>query len=1096
VPTSADVLLRHIRKLAAEPDPTVPDGELLRRFAVQHDQTAFHTLVRRHGSMVLSVGRRVLGNLHDAEDVFQATFLVLARKAASTRWQPSIGPWLYQVAYRLARQTRSAAVRRRVREGQVPAPAATQPLADLTLREAQQVVDEEMIRLPEKLRAPLLLCYLQGRTRDEAAQHLGWSLGTLKRRLEQARETLRLRLTKRGLTLSSILLAGMLQELAVPAPLSAALVETTIRAAELLIRGKVITGLVSMPVVSLIRGANFALILARLKVVAALFLLLGMLTLGVGLVAYPLPQDSPPGGKGHPPPNKEEPRATLTDILGDPLPEGALARMGTLRFRCQFQVYQLTFSPNGKLLAAAGTDGLRIWEFPSGKERFHLVPDGGLRAVNAVEFSPDGKLMAVGGADFSVRLWDAASGKELRKLGQHNNRVVTLDFAPDGKTLAAGSAYGSVRLWETATGKALAEFKEPLGMRGGDLAFCDKGRTLAIHTTKDLVLREVPSGKVRKRYPIGEGRLVYSADRKYAAWGYHRYGLEDPLRLYDLKTGKLLPPLIGHTGLIIALAFSPDGKTLVSAGSDNTIRLWDIDTRKELRRLSDQRDWTHWPMSFSPDGKYVVAGSMEGNVRVWEVATGKQLQPGERHKPYPMALAFSPDGATLVSVDDDTTVRFWDSKGKVLKQVREGEPGQPIAPRSQNVVSFSRDGKILGLGHRRRKELSFLDIVTGKESFELEGRTFLFSPDGKTLALVEAPLEKLWLCEADNGKLIRELKGPVRHFAAMTFSPDGKTLTAGVVNQRDYSVWSWDVASGKGHALLKELPPQGAPLAFSSNGRTMAAGGMHGNIHFWDLHLGRDRHKVPGQWGIFSPDGRTFVVGTSEAVRLYEVATGQERRRFVGHNRNISSFVFSSDGRKLASGSQDTTVLVWDVTGRLQDGKLPAAALTQAQLDQAWDDLGQDGTKAHRAIWTLIAAPKQVVPFLKKQLRPVEFDAKKLAQWIAELNHEKFQVRAKAQAEIEKLEILAEKALRHALAQKPALEFRQRLEKLITRLETQSPAKSWLRTLRSLEVLEQIGSAEARQVLETMAKGAPEAELTQDAKAALVRLHTSAPPGK
>src|SRR5262249_52288145 len=162
------------------------------------------------------------------------------------------------------------------------------------------------------------------------------------------------------------------------------------------------------------------------------------------------------------------------------------------------------------------------------------------------------------------------------------------------------------------------------------------------------------------------------------------------------------------------------------------------------------------------------------------------------------------------------------------------------------------------------------------------------------------------------------------------------------------------------------------------------------HIHFWDLYLARERHKVPGHSGIFSPDGRTFVVGTNEAVHLYEVATGQERRRFVGHNRNILSLAFSNDGRKLATGSHDTTVLVWDVTGRLKDGKLPNVPLTPGEVEKAWNDLGEGAAKAHAAVWALVAAPKQAVPFLKKQLRPVEFDPKKLAQWIADLNHDKF----------------------------------------------------------------------------------------------------------
>src|SRR5262249_8005060 len=145
---------------------------------------------------------RRLHHEQDAEDAFQATFLTLARKAATIRKQDSVGSWLHGVAVHLALQAKTAAARRQLFEKQTLARSSRDPLAEISLREAQTVLDEEMARLPEKYRAPLVLCYLEGTTRDEAAQQLGWSLGTLKRRLEQGREMLRGRLARRGLTLS------------------------------------------------------------------------------------------------------------------------------------------------------------------------------------------------------------------------------------------------------------------------------------------------------------------------------------------------------------------------------------------------------------------------------------------------------------------------------------------------------------------------------------------------------------------------------------------------------------------------------------------------------------------------------------------------------------------------------------------------------------------------------------------------------------------------------------------------------------------------------------------------------------------------------
>src|SRR5262245_48884090 len=157
--------------LAARHDET--DRHLLQRFAAARDEAAFELLVRRHGALVRGVCRRVLGNADDADDAFQATFLVLATKAASVDWRAGVGPWLYQVAYRLARKARARAARRRLQEGQAPLPRPAAAPDDLTWRELRPLLDEELARLPQRYRAPLVLCYLEGKTRDEAAELLG-----------------------------------------------------------------------------------------------------------------------------------------------------------------------------------------------------------------------------------------------------------------------------------------------------------------------------------------------------------------------------------------------------------------------------------------------------------------------------------------------------------------------------------------------------------------------------------------------------------------------------------------------------------------------------------------------------------------------------------------------------------------------------------------------------------------------------------------------------------------------------------------------------------------------------------------------------------
>ncbi len=287
-------VLRHIRRLVTtQGHGQRSDRELLERFAGQRDETAFTAVLRRHGPMVLRVSYRVLNKWQDAEDVFQATFLLLAHKAGSTRWHDSVANWLYQVAYHLALKARAAAHRRSQYERRAPVVARSgdrgtteDPLADLTGRELQFLLDEELSRLPEKYRSPLVLCYLEGTTRDEAAQRLGWPLGTLKLRLEQGRNLLRSRLVRRGLAFSTALSTAVLAEGATRAALPAELLNATTRAALLVAAGKAAGGVVSAQVASLLEGGVKALALPKIKMVMGLVVAASLLMTGAGLLTH------------------------------------------------------------------------------------------------------------------------------------------------------------------------------------------------------------------------------------------------------------------------------------------------------------------------------------------------------------------------------------------------------------------------------------------------------------------------------------------------------------------------------------------------------------------------------------------------------------------------------------------------------------------------------------------------------------------------------------------------------------------------------------------------------------------------------------------
>jgi RNA polymerase sigma factor (sigma-70 family) len=270
-------LVRQIRTMAGLPrTQEVCDRQLLERF-VQGEESAFAALVQRHGAMVLGVCRRVLQNGHDAEDAFQATFLVLARKAAGGGWQESIGNWLHGVAYRIAMKARAGEIRRRQREQRAAVDQSKEP--DINWSDLRRVLDEELERLPSRYRAPLLLCYLEGKTRDEAAQELGWSAGSVKGRLERGRELLRERLARRGLALSAVLCASLLPESAAGAAIPATLAGATVQAGMQFVAGQA-AGIVSAQVLSLTQGALHAMLWTKIKTTAALILTIGALGIG------------------------------------------------------------------------------------------------------------------------------------------------------------------------------------------------------------------------------------------------------------------------------------------------------------------------------------------------------------------------------------------------------------------------------------------------------------------------------------------------------------------------------------------------------------------------------------------------------------------------------------------------------------------------------------------------------------------------------------------------------------------------------------------------------------------------------------------------
>lgn len=1137
------------RLLADERRRHATDRDLLQAFTQRSDNDAFAELLRRHGPMVLNLALHLLHHRQDAEDVFQATFLTLARKAHSLRGESSVAAWLHRVAWRLAmrsRARRTAGVSRPVEDYQ-PAHAGRSPQRspadEISLRESQELLHEELAALPEHLRLPLILCYLQGRTRDEAARRLGWSLGTLKRRLEQGRKLLHARLSRRGVALPAVLSALLLASAEVPASLSA----STLRLA-----ASTLAGSASLP-------ASVALLLAeasssvKVKAIWGLVLVLGACA-GAGAWVYSGQVSKAPEARpanNQPSADKgEEGPGPARDRFGDPLPPGALARMGTVRFRHGDSISSLALSPDDRILVTAGRDHtVRLWDVATGREvrRFSGHEDQGYNDSPSAAFSPDGKIVAVGlGSSEPICLWDAATGKKLRELESPHWSWGHLAFSADGKTLAAASERHRIAVWNAATGRLLHQ------LDGGE---------------KELDLT-VP--------------IAFSPDGRLLASG----GLGESFHLWDVKTGKeqrlftVQPPrpkgkneASPRYGLVRAVAFSPDGQLLASAANSSPLRLWEAATGKEVRSFPGYRFGSD-VLAFSPDGKTLACGEYSGIVRLWGTATGKEIRRIDTHKAFVSGLTYFHDGKSLVT-SGDGTIQIW--------EIRSGAEITPDRGHSTRIVSsvLSADGRTLITGGRDG-DIRWWDVATGKElrriacltQSSLWGGTAALSPNGAMAAYqttkpaggkeageVHVGIE-LWDLAAR--KKLAELWRP--NISATQFSPDGKTLFTKLwdVKQQATFIVAWDTARGKElRTLTNNQKGYGESLLLSADGKRLASVAMsstargversvyvrdvatgkelcrvpaslgfdqwivalspdnkllavadgqrwrpdsrvvHPHIHLWDIATGKEIRQFGeasfGYWAAaFSGDGKTLATaGQDNEIRLWETATGGERLHLSGHAGPINKLIFTDNGRTLISTSSDTTALVWDVTGLRKLAQVTERQRSASSLEKLWSALADpDAAASYRAMCRLLAAPAETLALLRQHLKPVEVvDEKRVAQWIADLDADAFAVREKATEELRKLGELAEPALRKMLEARPSPEMRRRLQELLDEVGQRQwrPTAEDLRQLRTIEVLERLGTPEARRLLETLARGAEGARQTREARAALQRLRSALP---
>jgi Tol biopolymer transport system component len=473
-------------------------------------------------------------------------------------------------------------------------------------------------------------------------------------------------------------------------------------------------------------------------------------------------------------------------------------------------------------------------------------------------------------------------------------------------------------------------------------------------------------------------------------------------------------------------------------------------------------------VAFSPDGRRLASASLDRSLRLWNADTGQAVLTLTGHTNGVWGVAFSPDGRRLASAGRDQAVKLWDATtGRELLNLRNGN-GEVYR------VAFSPDGKRLaacGGSLGRPGAVKVWDAADGKELLSLGGHTNLtvglaFSPDGSRLASCGFDhTVRLW--DAATGKEQLVLRGHNTEPYTLAFHPDGSQLASGSGNfqsrgqRKPGEIKVWDLAAGR-EILTMTLPPTEVfSIAYSPDGHRLA-----------------------------SSSGQYYASEAPGELRVWDVLTGQDVQSVRVPGGAVFGTAFSPDGLRVATAGKGGAVQVWDVTGRLQAGRLRQANPSPQELEALAADLASsDAARAYRALWTLAAAPGQAVPFLRQRLRPVPAaEDERLTRLVADLDDRRFAVRQRASQELEKLHDAARPALLRALANRPTLEVSRRVEELLERLEGPQLSAETRGALRAVAVLEQVGSAEARQGLEALTRGVADARLTREACAALARL--------
>ena len=535
---------------------------------------------------------------------------------------------------------------------------------------------------------------------------------------------------------------------------------------------------------------------------------------------------------------------------------------------------------------------------------------GHTQAIYEVAYSHDGNYLFSGGQDGVARLWDVPMGRIIHEFPGHTDAIIGVDISPDSRYVATGSFDKTARVWNAQTGEVVQQFQEEgIGVRvkfspDGQYLFTTGGKNGHLWDIRTGQLVHVFSGHTEDNF----GTVAYSDDGKYIVTG----GFDKTARVWDTETGQEIQRFDTDHGLN-AVAISADDKLILTGDTDTSdVRLWDIHSGQLIRHFVGHTNFIR-VVAFSPDGKTILTSSDDKTARLWDLQTGQEIRRLVGHTDFVFGAAFSPDGRSVATGSFDKTLRLWDLGSNDRLPQFLGNTA------IVNVVAYSPDENYV-LTADSDQTIRLWDAHTGHEIREFAGNTdylaaAAFSPDGKYVAAGgNDKIVRLWAVQT--GALIRQFPEP-GSIARIAYSPDGKTILIG--DQNDSILRLWDVQTGtktrefSGHVYTNMFG-----IAYAPDGTKMVSGTFDKTARLWDIATGQQLRQFDLPDGAsavaYAPDGKTILTGSWDgAVRLWDVQTGSLIRQFVGHTEVVEWVTYSPDGRDVLTGSNDFTARLWDV---------------------------------------------------------------------------------------------------------------------------------------------------------------------------------------